>query len=278
MSREPICSVVIPAHNESATIRRLLTALAGAPKGEVDVVVVANGCTDDTAGVARSFADQIRLRVLEVGTASKSEAMNRADAVTTALPRAYVDADVVVTPRALQAVCSELHGNSQTLAARPPISYQTSRASIPVRAFYRARSRTPSLMNSLWGAGFYAVSLAGRQRWQSFPTDIADDAYVDMQFGQTEVKVIATDPVLVTPPLTTGSLVRTLRRVYRVGRQRGSAGRRSSLATLKQVVFANMNRPAHLIDAAIYICIAVVARLSPTLQAEGTWERDATTR
>ena len=46
-------SVVIPAHDEEAVIERCLgTLLADARAGEVEVVVVCNGCTDDTAARA----------------------------------------------------------------------------------------------------------------------------------------------------------------------------------------------------------------------------------
>jgi glycosyltransferase involved in cell wall biosynthesis len=51
-------SIVVPAHNEAANIARLLSALL---KQEtrvariVEIVVVASGCTDDTAEVAREF-------------------------------------------------------------------------------------------------------------------------------------------------------------------------------------------------------------------------------
>jgi len=51
-------SIVVPAHNEAANIRRLLTALLEQDTQVariVEVVVVASGCTDDTAEVAREF-------------------------------------------------------------------------------------------------------------------------------------------------------------------------------------------------------------------------------
>jgi len=51
-------SIVVPAYNEAATIRRLLTALLEqetAVARIVEIVVVASGCTDDTADVAREF-------------------------------------------------------------------------------------------------------------------------------------------------------------------------------------------------------------------------------
>jgi biofilm PGA synthesis N-glycosyltransferase PgaC len=49
-------SIVVPAHNEAANIRRLLTALLEQETRVariVEIMVVASGCTDDTAEVAR---------------------------------------------------------------------------------------------------------------------------------------------------------------------------------------------------------------------------------
>jgi biofilm PGA synthesis N-glycosyltransferase PgaC len=51
-------SIVVPAYNEAANIRRLLTALLDQQtrlSRIVEIVVVASGCTDDTAEVAREF-------------------------------------------------------------------------------------------------------------------------------------------------------------------------------------------------------------------------------
>jgi glycosyltransferase involved in cell wall biosynthesis len=52
-------SIVVPAHNEAANIARLLAALLRQETRVariVEIVVVASGCTDDTAAVAREFA------------------------------------------------------------------------------------------------------------------------------------------------------------------------------------------------------------------------------
>jgi len=57
-----VISLVVPAHNEAPVIGRLLRGLlAGAQPGELEVVVVPNGCTDDTAGVAASFGDPVQV-------------------------------------------------------------------------------------------------------------------------------------------------------------------------------------------------------------------------
>jgi len=53
-----VTTVVIPAHNEGRVIRRrrlLEQFINGADPGEMGIIVVADGCTDGTAGVAASF-------------------------------------------------------------------------------------------------------------------------------------------------------------------------------------------------------------------------------
>jgi biofilm PGA synthesis N-glycosyltransferase PgaC len=52
-------SIVVPAYNETSTIRRLLSTLLDQETRHariVEIVVVASGCTDDTADVARELA------------------------------------------------------------------------------------------------------------------------------------------------------------------------------------------------------------------------------
>ena len=62
-------SVVIPAHNEASIIDRTLsTLLENAESGEFDVVVVCNGCSDQTAEKARCYRG---VRVIEIPQASK---------------------------------------------------------------------------------------------------------------------------------------------------------------------------------------------------------------
>ena len=52
--------VIIPAHNEAAVIARCLDTLLEPPRPDrLDVVVVANGCTDDTADRARAFGPPV---------------------------------------------------------------------------------------------------------------------------------------------------------------------------------------------------------------------------
>jgi glycosyltransferase involved in cell wall biosynthesis len=88
-----VTTIVIPAHNEGTVIGRLLGQLVpDALSSELNVLVVANGCTDDTARVAASFGPSVR--VLSIPVASKYEALAAADREAGEFPRIYVDADV----------------------------------------------------------------------------------------------------------------------------------------------------------------------------------------
>ena len=50
-------SVIIPAHNEESVIARCLEAfVTGAEPGELEAIVVANGCSDATAEIALAMA------------------------------------------------------------------------------------------------------------------------------------------------------------------------------------------------------------------------------
>jgi cellulose synthase/poly-beta-1,6-N-acetylglucosamine synthase-like glycosyltransferase len=70
-------AIVIPAHNEAAVIARTLRSLAPLCEStEVEVIVVCNGCTDETAAIARGVRG---VTVLEVAEASKTAAMNAGD-------------------------------------------------------------------------------------------------------------------------------------------------------------------------------------------------------
>jgi glycosyltransferase involved in cell wall biosynthesis len=274
-------SVIVPAHDESARIRRCLDALfAGIAPGELDVIVVCNGCRDDTAQLARVSGHPIR--VIELDTASKPAALRAGDAAALALPRIYLDADVVLQGSAARTVLERLRAGA--VAARPPIRYDSSGSSAPVRSYYRARSRVPALLGSLWGAGVYGLSGAGRSRFNAFPDVVADDLWVDRHFAPDEIEIVPCAPVVVTVPRSTRDLVRVLRRAYRGkaetadvdphGRARRTTG--SAVRQLRRLAAAG---PFAALDAATYAAFAAGARLALASPRAGPrWERDDSSR
>ena len=136
-----VISVVVPAHDEARVIDRLLGQLtSGLPPEGLDVVVVANGCTDDTAQIAGRYEPGVR--VLSIPVPSKREALLAGDQAATGFPRIYVDADVELgsadvcalrSSRLAETAICVLIGTttdvSMTIPLRKPASQQTGCAS-----------------------------------------------------------------------------------------------------------------------------------------------------
>ena len=91
---------MIPAHDEAKVIGRGLNRLFDSLGSGIEVVVVCNGCTDGTADAARVSGHP--LTVIELDVASKAEALRAGDEFVTALPRVYLDADVLVSGSAIR--------------------------------------------------------------------------------------------------------------------------------------------------------------------------------
>jgi glycosyltransferase involved in cell wall biosynthesis len=275
-------SAVIPAHNEAAVIGHCLGALlTGFRPGELDVVVACNGCTDGTADLVRSSGHPVR--VIEVAAASKPAALRAAEEVVTAFPRLYVDADVILPGASARKVLECLRAGP-TLAARPPIRYDAERSALLVRRYYRARAAVPAVMSSLWGAGAYGLSRAGRARFGAYPDVVADDLFVDQHFHRWEIEVVNAAPVVVGAPRRTADLLRILRRTYH-GNAENRAVRPaarttptttpSTAADLARLAWAG---PARAVDAAAYVAMAALARLTLAVAPPAGWERDNSSR
>jgi GT2 family glycosyltransferase len=263
-------AIVIPAHNEAAVIARTLAPLARLVSTEV--VVVCNGCSDATADVARGFDF---VRVVEIAQPSKAAALNAGDAVATAWPRLYLDADVVVQPGAVAAVFADLDGGAH-LAARPAYRYDTAGASALVRRYYRARTRMPSTSAALWGAGAYAMGEAGHRLFGRFDERTADDLLVDAAFPRAAKAVLATQPVLVRTPRTVRALVAVLTRQHRGNTHAGT--RRTTSTTVRELL-ATVRSPSGLVDAVVYAGLSLAGRTAAAATSDAhVWERDDSSR
>jgi glycosyltransferase involved in cell wall biosynthesis len=287
-SRGPIGSVLIPAHNEAAVIRRCLGHLfEGIGVGELEVAVVCNGCEDDTAAVARASAHPVE--VIELDVASKPAALRAGDQLLHTFPRLYLDADVVLAGPSARHVLEHLaHGGA--VAARPPFVYDTAHSSAIVRRYYRARSRMPGAMRSIWGAGVYGLSAAGRARFGDYPDVVAEDLFVHQHFGEDEIDIVGDEPVVVVVPARYRDLLKVRRRAYRgvvenraaarepVHQGRQAPGHAStSTSTLRNMLLL-CRSPSGVLDAATYAFVAVSARVYNAFGRSARWERDESSR
>ncbi|GAA4194867.1 hypothetical protein GCM10022219_18910 [Microbacterium oryzae] len=270
----PAASIIIPAHNEAAVIERTLRPLSSlAEAGAIEVLVVCNGCNDDTAARARAVPG---VRVFETPVASKTSALNLGDDHATRWPRIYLDADIRVSPEALEPVIRAL-ADGTSLAGRPAFRVNTEEASPLVHAYYRARDRMPSTSGALWGAGAYGLSEEGHGRLGRFPDVTADDLYVDRLFGASEKALPAGAPVEVMPPRSADALVRVLTRNRRGPAEQGVETASSSLRELARTIAG----PLTAADALVYAGFAVAGRIKGNRAARDgrtSWERDESSR
>jgi len=277
-------SIIIAAHNEGRSLGGCLDALRaqrGAPAYEI--IVAANGCTDDTVEIARSRPG---VTVLDLPQPGKTAALNAADRIARGARRVYLDADIRLPPDYLAALATALPSDGPARAAVPRRRLDLTDRSWPVRAYFAVNQRLPVYRHGLFGRGVIALSARGRARFERFPDVIADDLFLDSIFGdaeKTELDVV----VEVATPRRLGPLIRRLSRVRRGNAGLRRAGRAGELATsirpadrwawLREVVLPEPRlAPAGLVYAAVTMIAAGLARYRA---GGGTaWATDRTSR
>lgn len=183
-------SIIIPANNESGYISACLQSVIEQDHdGPVQVVVVANGCTDDTAARALAFQPQFtargwELQVIDRPEGGKIPALNCGDDHALHPARLYLDADIVVGPGMLTELVKVLAPAAPRYAGGQLI-VAPARSAVS-RAYGRFWSRLPFMTTNVTGAGLFAVNPAGRARWGRFPDLISDDTFVRLQFRPDE--------------------------------------------------------------------------------------------
>jgi hypothetical protein len=280
----PIASVVIPAHNESAVIRRCLDSLlVDFSPDELKVVVSCNGCTDDTADIVRSSWSGVQ--VIELAQASKPASLRAAEEVLNVFPRIYLDADIILPATSARLIIEYLRTDS-ALAARPPHIYETSHADALVRSYYRARARVLTGLHALWASGgVYALSAEGRARFDAYPDLIADDLFAAQWFKPSEVAIVGSVPAIITTPSQTRDLFRTLRRRYqgntdiRALPDGPESSARSTLRSLGAAAISDLGAAMDTaVDATTFLGMAAAVRISRAISAPVGWNRDDSSR
>ncbi|MCT4369670.1 glycosyltransferase [Yangia mangrovi] len=275
----PAVSVILPACNESALIGACLKALLASDwpgdSPAPEVIVIANGCIDDTAERARGFVEGFAargwsLRVIERAEGGKLAALNAGDAEAGSGIRIYLDADVTVS----KALLAQLHA----ALSRPGARYASGRLRITAhgwaaRAYARTWRQVPFMSDGVPGCGVFAVNAEGRARWPEFPDIISDDTFVRLSFTPDER---ASVPAHYEWPIAEGlaALVRVRRRqdagVAEVGklypRLLGNDDK-LPLSAIGKLRMA-LRDP---IGFAVYSGVALLVRLTPQVRPE--WSR-----
>lgn len=270
-------AVIVPAYDEAMVIERTLSPLSQlAVEGCIELIVVCNGCTDDTAERARGIPGAV---VLETDVGSKTFALNTGDEAATSWPRLYLDADIDIAPTAVLAVLDALR-RGDALAARPSFRYGTQGATALVRAYYRARTRMTANRDALWWAGVYALTEAGHRRFGRFPDITGDDKFVDSQFETDEKMVVSTEPSIWVTPTDVRGLLTVLGRHNRGNVELAALdplGTPRTAGTTARAVLRTARGPRSAADAVVYLAVALLVRWRAARPAT-SWERDVTSR
>lgn len=290
-SDEPAVSVIIPAYDEARVIDRCLEALdphlrdADPP---IEVIVVPNGCHDDTAARARRHP---HVRVVELTHGNKAAALDAGDAAARGAARVYLDADIRLDAQALPGLVDALC-TAEAVVAAPDVHFDLSSASAAVRAFYAVFTRLPYVDAGLVGLGVYGLSAAGRARFAHFSGIIADDLFVQRHFAPRE-RLRTPGRFTVEVPRDLRSLLAVRIRVARGNAQLAAVPVDASASspesahgfaastgtTLRALLGLVTGNPRLLPAALLYTAVTVAARRAARVAGEGTaWERDESSR
>jgi Glycosyl transferase family 2 len=276
-------TVVIPAHNEGRVISRLLGQLVPAScPGGLNVIVVANGCTDDTADIAASFGP--RVRVLSIPVASKHAALVAGERAAQDFPRVYADADVEFRAEDVRALAAALQQPGILAAAPERVLPMTGRP-WPVRWHYEVWTRLPEVRQGLFGRGVIAVNRSGQERLASLPPRLADDLAASLLFAPDERIIVPGAQVVIHVPRTVADLLRRrVRAVAGVAQiERARLGPGSSARTHMTDLLAMVrSEPRMALRVALFVVVAVLSRLlarrAVSRSDYSTWLRDESSR
>ena len=276
-------SIIIPAHNENKVIKSTLSALLpGIKNNSIEVIVVCNGCSDDTAIIVKSIHKSIIC--IEIPQASKSIALNTGDAAASFFPRIYQDADIVLSMDTIRMINIFFQHNS-ILAASPCMKMEFHKSSWAVRSYYEIWGKLPYVREGFIGVGAYAVSEEGRKRFRCFPNIIADDGYIRSLFKAHERSNIENCFSLVRAPKNIRGLIKIKTRSRRGGYELSKKFpelicnekkqyRESILGILKSAQLW----PKLIIYLYINIVSRYFARINSFIPGGTKWERDESSR
>ena len=248
----------------------------------MDIIVVANGCTDDTVEVAASFGPAVRVLTLPV--ACKHEALTAGDRAAAGFPRIYVDADIELRANDVRALAAALR-QPGVLAAAPRRELVMTGRPWQVRWYYDVWTLLPGVQRGLWGRGVIAVNEAGHRRLAGLPRLQADDLAASLMFEARETALVPAARVIIHPPMTFADLLgrraRCVTGVAQIEHAQGLDGSadRTRISELTAII---RGRPGMLPRVGYFLSVAVFARLRASrARARGdylTWLRDESSR
>jgi hypothetical protein len=202
LEQRPYLAVLVPAHDEEKGIAEAVRALVAQdyPADQLDVIVIADNCTDDTAAVAAGTGAMVWERH-DLSARGKGQALGWALArlrTQARRPEAVliVDADCLASPNFCSVVAEELQDPSvQALQVRYDVSNPEESPTAALRAagfilkhVIRSRGRARlGLSCGLFGSGMaFRTTLFDEVAW---PTSVTEDTELHLELIQRGVVV-----------------------------------------------------------------------------------------
>jgi 1,2-diacylglycerol 3-beta-glucosyltransferase len=197
---------VVPAHNEASQIAATVSSLRAVdyPADTFEVVVVADNCTDDTAGLAAAAGAKVLSRqhaslkgkgyALEFAFAALVEADPRLDALV------VVDADTLVDKDILQIFAGCIASGARAMqghygVSNPLASWRTRLIAVAMAMFHRLRSLGRERLGvsaGLRGNGMcFTTALLREHPHQAF--GLVEDVEYGIALGRAGIRVVYAD-------------------------------------------------------------------------------------
>jgi hypothetical protein len=278
-----VTTVIIPAHNEAQVIERLLTRITeDAQQGELEIIVVANGCTDKTADIAAACGPMVR--AVSIATPSKHEAFLAGDRLTNDFPRIYVDADVEIGTDDIRALADAL-GKPGVLAVGPSRFLESADSPVLVRWYYDVWQRLPAVRDGLFGRGVIGLDAEGHARITALPRLMSDDLGWSLAFSDSERLIVGQARVMLRLPRTTADLLRRRTRAATgVAQLESTEGAPSSTARTRPADLLAIARqgPQMIPRILVFAAMALAAKWQGNKATRrgdySTWLRDESSR
>lgn len=264
--------VVIPTHRGSILLDRSMGSLARQTlTRDLHVVVAVNDSRADSYDRAVELAPVLRAAGLACTVVrtppGRSAALRAGDRLLPPGARLYLDQDAALSPDAVATLVAALAPGTGVHFAAPRVRLAPARSAV-TRAYFRIWRELPYVRRSPATCGAYAVSAAGRARWDELPDLHSDDKWVRWHFAPHERQVVSAEWYEVVAPDGLRDLLRARRRYQR--------GNRELVALEAQppypddhtrhhgIVRSLLANPAAWPAAAVFLAVHAAGRMTPS--------------
>jgi glycosyltransferase involved in cell wall biosynthesis len=189
-----LVSTIIPVHNRAAMLREAVASVVAQTYRPIEVIIVDDGSTDETARVADELANDF-IRVIHQANAGPGAAREAARVVARGEFIQHLDSDDLLLPRKLDLQVTGLHANSECGASYGWTRLRRRDGSVEPKPWKRSgeniEAMFPAMLQSRWWdtpTPLYRRSLLDRAgAW--LPLRIEEDWEYDARIAALGVKL-----------------------------------------------------------------------------------------